>query len=164
MRVKSLIIPAVIAIALAACTSPEGKQSMSDTVVNADTLAKPTEVEATSMCFLRTDGKNNKDTTSIELVVKDNNVTGQMNWHPFEKDSRKGALNGTLKGDTVYAVWTFMQEGMQDTIGLQFLINEGNLSTLTQKPLKLNTQTGRQQTDNAAGFTVVYQPSVSLKK
>nr|WP_294792771.1 hypothetical protein [uncultured Mucilaginibacter sp.] len=161
MRIKSLIIPSVIAITLAACTSREDKQSIGDTVVNADTLAKPTEVEATSMCFLRTEGKDNKDTTSIELVIKDNNVTGQMYWHPFEKDSRKGALNGTLKGDTVYAIWTFMQEGMQDTLGLQFLIAGDNLM---QKPLKLNTQTGRQQTDNAAGFTLLHHPSISLKK
>jgi len=161
MRINSLIIPAVIAIALAACTSPEEKESIGDTVVNGDTVAKPIEVEATSMCFLRTEGTGNKDTTSIELVIKDNKVSGQMYWHPFEKDSRKGALNGTLKGDTVDAVWTFMQEGMQDTLGLQFLIKGDNLM---QKPLKLNTQTGRQQTDNAAGFTLLHHPSVSLKK
>jgi len=161
MRINSLIIPIVIAIALAACTSPEGKENIGDTVINGDTLAKPIEVEATSMCFLRTEGKSNQDTTSIELVIKDDKVTGQMYWHPFEKDSRKGALNGTLRGDTVYAVWTFMQEGMQDTLGLQFLIKGDNLM---QKPLKLNTTTGRQQTDNAAEFTLLHRPSVSLKK
>jgi uncharacterized protein YcfL len=162
MKINSLIIITVFAIALAACTSHEGKDDTTgDTVVNKDTLATPTEVEATSMCFLRTDGKNNQDTTSIELVIKDNNVTGQMYWHPFEKDSRKGTLNGALKGDTVHAVWTFMQEGMQDTLGLQFLINGDNLM---QKPLKLNTKTGRQQTDNAARFTLLHHPSVSLKK
>jgi hypothetical protein len=151
MKINSLIITTIIATALAACTSPEGK----------DSSAGDTEGEATSMCFLRTEGKSNKDTTSIELVIKDDKVTGQMYWHPFEKDSRKGALNGTLKGDTVYAVWSFMQEGMQDTLGLQFLINGDNLM---QKPLKLNTKTGRQQTDNAAGFTLLHHPSVSLKK
>jgi hypothetical protein len=161
MRINTLIIPTVIAIALAGCTSPEKKEALGDTVINNDTLAKQIEVEATSMCFLRTEGKTNQDTTSIELVIKDEKVTGQMYWHPFEKDSRKGALNGTVKGDTVHAVWTFMQEGMQDTLGLQFLIKGDNLM---QKPLKLNTQTGRQQTDNAAGFTLLHHPSVSLKK
>ena len=159
MKINTLIIPAVIAIALASCASPQENDGIGDTVVNSDTLAKP--VEATSMCFLRTEGKSNQDTTSIELVIKDNNVTGQMYWHPFEKDSRKGALNGTIKGDTVNAVWTFMQEGMKDTLGLQFLIKGDNLM---QKPLILNTQTGRQQTDNAAGFTLLHHPSVSLKK
>jgi hypothetical protein len=160
MRINSLVIPMVIAVTMAACTSSsENKESIDDTVINGDTLA--TLVEATSMCFLRTEGKASKDTTSIELVIKDNKVSGQMYWHPFEKDSRKGTLNGTLKGDTVNAVWSFMQEGMQDTLGMQFLINEGNLS---QKPLKLNTQTGREQTDQSAGFTLKYRPSVSLKR
>ena len=161
MKVNRLIIPTIIAIALVACASPEGKEGAGDTVTNGDTIAKPTEVEATSTCFLRTEGKDNKDTTSVELVIKDDKVSGQMYWHPFEKDSRKGALNGTFKGDTVHAIWTFMQEGMQDTMALQFLIKGDNLM---QKPLKLNTQTGRQQTDNAAGFTLLHHPSVSLKR
>jgi len=161
MKTRTLIIPAIVAIALAACTSNRDKNTVADTTAKADSTAKPAEVEATSMCFLRTEGKDNKDTTSTELVIKDNKVSGQMYWHPFEKDSRKGSLNGTLKGDTVYAVWGFMQEGMQDTMALQFLIKGDNLM---QKPLKLNTQTGRQQTDNAADFTLLHHPSVSLKK
>ncbi|MFD0750414.1 hypothetical protein ACFQZS_09695 [Mucilaginibacter calamicampi] len=161
MKVSNVIIPAIVALALAACTSTGNENGNADTMANSDTVSKPTEVEAASMCFLRTEGKDNKDTTSTELVIKDNKVTGQMYWHPFEKDSRKGALNGTLKGDTVNAVWSFMQEGMQDTLALQFLIAGDNLM---QKPLKLNTQTGRQQTDNAAGFTLLHHPSVSLKK
>ena len=146
---------------MAACTSTTEKDGDRDTLVNADTPAAPVEVEAKSMCYLRTEGQGNKDTTSTELVIKDNKVTGQMYWHPFEKDSRKGTLSGTLKGDTVYAVWSFMQEGMQDTLGLQFLIKGDNLM---QKPLKLNTKTGREQTDNLAGFTLLHHPSVSLKK
>jgi len=161
MKINSLIIPFAVALSLAACTSPEGTESPADTVVNVDTVAKSMDVEAASMCYLRTEGKDNKDTTSIELLIKDKKLTGQMYWHPFEKDSRKGTLSGTLKGDTVNAVWSFMQEGMQDTLGLQFLIQGDNLM---QKPLKLNTKTGREQTDNTAGYTLLHHPSVSLKK
>jgi hypothetical protein len=161
MKINSLVIPMVVAVAMAACTSSENKESTGDTVVKGDTIASPIQGEATSMCFLRTEGKSNKDTTSIELVIKDEKVSGQMYWHPFEKDSRKGTLSGTLKGDTVYAVWNFMQEDMQDTIGLQFLIKE---DSLMQKPLKLNGQTGREQTDHSAGFRLLYRPSVSLKR
>lgn len=161
MKINSLIILVAIAMAMVACTSSDKKENISDTVINRDTVAAPAEVEATSMCFLRTEGKSNKDTTSIELVIKGDKVSGQMYWHPFEKDSRKGTLSGTLKGDTANVVWSFMQEGMQDTIGLQFLTKGDNLM---QKPLKLNTQTGREQTDQSAGFTLQYHPSVSLKR
>ena len=161
MKVNASIIALVVAVAISACTSTDNTQELGDIIVNSDTLAKSTETESTSMCFLRAEGKSNKDTTSIELVFKDNKVTGQMHWHPFEKDSRKGTLSGTLNGDTVYAEWSFMQEGMQDTLGVQFLVIGNNL---TQKPLKLNTQTGRQQTDASAAFTLQYRPSISFNK
>jgi len=161
MKTRQLILPALIAFTVTAYSSPEGKQEAADTTVKTDTPAIPADAEATSLCFLRTDGNGNKDTTSTEILIKDKAVTGQMYWHPFEKDSRKGTLAGTLKGDTVYAVWSFMQEGMQDTLALQFLVKGKDL---LQKPLKLNTKTGREQTDNAAGFTVVHYPSVNLKK
>lgn len=161
MKMKTLIIQAVIGLSIAGCTSAEKDSKDADTVISGDTLATEIKGDATSMCFLRTDGTKSQDTTSIELVVKDNKVTGQMYWHPFEKDSRKGALSGTIKGDTVNAVWTFMQEGMQDTLALQFLVKGDDLA---QKPLKVNTQTGREQTDNSAGYTVAYTPTVNLKK
>ncbi|PJJ83728.1 hypothetical protein [Mucilaginibacter auburnensis] len=161
MRIRNFIIPVALAVAASACTSSEKKDKDGDTVINGDTLATPVAGEAASMCFVRTEGAKDQDTTSVELVVKDDKVTGQMYWHPFEKDSRKGDLSGTLKGDTVNAVWTFMQEGMKDTLALQFLM-KGN--TLLQKPLKLNTKTGREQTDNNAGYTVSYKPTVDLKK
>ena len=161
MKTRQLILPALIAVTIAACSSPDGKQETADTTVKTDSPAIPADSEATSLCFLRTDGNGNRDTTSTELLIKDKTVTGQMYWHPFEKDSRKGTLAGTLKGDTVYAVWSFMQEGMQDTMALQFLIKG---SDLLQKPLKLNTKSGREQTDNAAVFTVLHHPSVNLKK
>ncbi len=161
MRIRNLIIPVVLTVTASACTSTEKKDKDGDTVINGDTLATVLAGEATSMCFVRTEGTKNQDTTSVELVVKDDKVSGQMYWHPFEKDSRKGDLSGTVKGDTVNAVWTFMQEGMKDTLALQFLM-KGN--TLMQKPLKLNTKTGREQTDNSAGYTVSYKPSVDLKK
>jgi hypothetical protein len=158
MKLKNLIIPALLSIAMAACTSSDDKQGAGDTVINGDTVA--TKLEA-SMCFLRTEGTKNQDTTSTELVIKNGKVSGQMYWHPFEKDSRKGTLAGTLKGDTVYATWSFMQEGMQDTMALQFLIKGDKLM---QKPLIANAKTGRQQTDASAGFTVLHHPSVTLKK
>ncbi len=161
MKIRNLIIPVVLAVTASACTSGEKKDKDGDTVINGDTLATPVVSEATSLCFIRTEGTKDQDTTSVELVVKDNKVTGQMYWHPFEKDSRKGDLSGTIKGDTVNAVWTFMQEGMKDTLALQFLM-KGNM--LLQKPLKLNTKTGREQTDNSALYTVTYKPSVDLKK
>jgi hypothetical protein len=157
-----------IAALMASCSSPDGKQVGTDTVINGDTLAKAASTQQTnntptvsSLCFLLTEGKSNQDSTSVELVVKGNKITGQMNWLPYQKDSRKGTLTGTISGEDINAVWSFMQEGMTDTLNLQFKLKDGQLS---QKPLKLNTGTGRQQTDGAAGYALSYQSNNKIYK
>lgn len=165
---KSIILCCVAALGMAACSSNTGNQTKTDTVVAGDTLAKAKTTEQTnntptvsSLCFLRTEGKAKQDSTSIELVIKGDKVTGQMNWLPYQKDSRKGTLDGVIKGDSIQAKWSFMQEGMQDTINLKFKLDKDQLA---QKPLKLNTKTGRDQTDEAAGYTLAYNPSTKIKK
>ncbi len=160
MKINTLIITVLVSAAgMMGCTS-EDEHNDVDTMANRDTVVTE-EVEARSMCYIRTEGTANQDTTSLELVIKDDKVTGQMYWHPFEKDSRKGTLSGTVKGDTVNVVWNFMQEGMQDTLALQFLMQGDHLM---QKPLGVITKTGRLQTDSKAGYTIDYRPSVNLKK
>lgn len=156
-----------MAITIASCSSPSNKTSGTDTIVAGDTLAKSASTPQTnntptisSLCFVRTEGNKNQDSTTVQLVIKGNTVTGEMNWMPYQKDGRKGILNGTIKSDTVKAVWTFKQEGMTDTMAVNYKLDGDKL---TQKPLKVNTKTGRQQTDEAAGYTVVYHPTVSVR-
>jgi hypothetical protein len=76
-----------------------------------------------------------------------------MSWLPKEKDARKGTLTGTLKGNAIKAVWTFMQEGTKDTLNVEFQLR-GN--ALAQKPYQYDAKTGRQQTDNKADYSVIY--------
>lgn len=148
-------------LAITSCTSSVNKKTAgTDTIINGDTLAKAKSTKTTNntptiyaLCFLRTEGKNNTDTTSIEFVIHGNKVTGQMNWLPYQKDSRKGTLEGVIKNNIIIAKWSFMQEGMKDTLNLNFKFKDNKLS---QKPLKLNTQTGREQTDEGVGYTLNY--------
>ncbi|MCR8559522.1 hypothetical protein KXD93_17830 [Mucilaginibacter sp. BJC16-A38] len=150
----------IASIFIASCSSNNNKAANKDSsdAHAADTGKITTTAPAvSSLCFLKTEGK---DTTSIELVTKDTKVTGIMNWLPYQKDSRKGTLDGIVKGDTINAVWSFMQEGMKDTLNLKFVLKNGELM---QKPLKLNTKTGREQTDETAGYTTVYQAYNKVK-
>ncbi|NCD69667.1 hypothetical protein [Mucilaginibacter agri] len=163
---KYIALFCIASLSIISCSSPDNKQSATDTVVAGDTLAKSATTEKTndtpttsSLCFLRTEGKNNKDSTSIELVIKGSEVTGQMNWLPYQKDSRKGTLKGTKTGDIIAAQWSFMQEGMQDTLNLKFKLQD---TLLMQKPLKLNTKTGREETDDSKDYSVSYQSSNKL--
>lgn len=163
---KRIILLGIAGLCLAACSSNSNKSGKTDTVIAGDTLAKAKDTPRTnntptvsSLCFLRIDGKAKPDSTSIELVIKGDKVSGQMNWMPYQKDSRKGALEGTIKGDTIQARWTFMQEGMKDTLNLKFKLKGEELS---QKPLKLNPKTGRDETDKNAAYTLIYRSSMQV--
>jgi hypothetical protein len=166
---KNLSLVFIAALSLAACSSPTAKTGSTDTVINGDTLAKAASTPKTnntptiaSLCFLRMEGTKNQDSTTVELTIKGSTVTGEMHWIPAEKDGRKGVLTGTQTGNTINAMWTFKQEGMTDTMAVKFKL-DGN-EKLLQKPLKLNTKTGRQQTDEAAGYTVEYKPYAGVVK
>ena len=104
-------------------------------------------------CFVRTEGSENQDTTKVYFVVSNHTVSGQMEWLPKEKDSRIGDLTGVLSGGKMTAVWHYMQEGQRDSMKLDFMLTA---EQLTQKPLKTNMNTGRQETDVAADYSVVY--------
>jgi len=149
----------IASLLIASCSSNNSKPVNKDSVTTADTgkITKTANSSvASSLCFLRTEGKSSQDSTSVELVIKDNKISGQMNWMPDQKDSRKGTLEGTIKGDSINAVWSFMQEGMKDTLSLKFKLSNNELS---QKPLKLNVTSGRDQTDESSGYTLNYQVS-----
>ncbi|GAB2972903.1 hypothetical protein GCM10027049_03520 [Mucilaginibacter puniceus] len=157
---KHIIFILAIAVIITSCnaTGDKSEAALSDTLTAAPAPRTP---NAQALCFLRTEGNNNQDTTSIELVIKNNKVTGIMNWMPYQKDNRMGKLQGDIKNDTIEVVWTFIQEGMTDTLNLQFKLDNNHL---LQKPLKLNEKTGRQQTDKSADYTLAYNTSDKVYK
>lgn len=162
MKYLNIIFAATIF--MAACSPGHPKTENKDGDQPADSSLVKSNINAatdTSRCFLLTEGNDNKDTTTIELAIKNGKVTGQMIWLPYEKDKRKGTLEGVIKDDSIAAVWSFMQEGMHDSIPLKFLL-KGNL--LVQKPLKFDEKTGKQQTDEKAGYTVAYKETDKPKK
>jgi hypothetical protein len=161
---RIIVILSIAVLTIVSCSSPSGKTAGTDTIIAGDTLAKPASTQQTnhtptitSLCFMRTEGTKNQDSTTIELSIKGSTVTGEMIWAPYQKDGRKGILNGTKKGDTINAVWTFKQEGITDSIRVKYKL-AGN--KLLQKPLKTDAKTGRQLTDEAAGYSVQYKPYI----
>jgi len=152
----------IVSLLITSCSSKNSKPVNKDSVIAAGPgkITKATNHSAAnSLCFLRTEGKDNQDSTCVELIIKGDKVSGRMSWMPNQKDSRKGILEGTIKGDTINAVWSFMQEGTKDTLNLKFKLNNNELS---QKPLKLNVTSGRDQTDESVGYTLDYQTSAKV--
>ncbi|TWR29006.1 hypothetical protein FPZ43_12145 [Mucilaginibacter pallidiroseus] len=144
-------------LALASCAGNAKKDG--DTTANAgqDTTAVVTAAETPAQnmeyCFVHTDGTSAQDTTAVHLMIDNGKVSGDMNWMPKEKDSRKGTLSGTMQGDIIKATWTFMQEGMKDTMAVEFKLSSQQLA---QKALVYNKTNGRQQTDAKSDYQVIY--------
>jgi hypothetical protein len=153
---KPYTILSMCALALASCTG-NGNKGTDTTKAAAGDTSKAATLNAPAQnmeyCFLRTEGTSNQDTTAVHLIVNAGKVTGEMQWLPKEKDARKGTLEGTMKGNDIEAVWTFMQEGTKDTMAVAFQLSSQQLG---QKPFKV-AKDGRQVTDGAAGYTIIYK-------
>ncbi|WP_353128520.1 hypothetical protein [Parapedobacter pyrenivorans] len=106
-------------------------------------------------CFLRTEGMQQQDTSFIQLMVRNETVSGVYNVIPHEKDARRGTVLGKLTDDVFDLVWTFTQEGMQDTLRVVFKQQDGKL---LQKQLTVDTLTGRQVTVDSSRFSETYEP------
>ncbi len=142
---------------LSACNNGGRKSDIRDTTdVSVDT-AKASENQ--SLCFEHLEGSRNQDTTLVYLEIKGNDVSGKMISIPFEKDARKGTITGTKNNDVIKGVWAFMQEGMEDTISVEFKLKN---KTLLQKEYSVDKHSGRQILKNTPGFTILYQPSDCL--
>lgn len=58
----------------------------------------------------------NKDVTNVQLVIAGNEITGFMNWVPYQKDSARGTLKGTKNAAGEFdLMYHYMIEGNQQT-------------------------------------------------
>ncbi|HXI00616.1 MAG TPA: hypothetical protein VNI52_10120 [Sphingobacteriaceae bacterium] len=154
---KLLTLTAFAIFLLTGCTSNVNKN------VSEDTTSMDTNTALISpvpLCFQRLDGTANQDTTTLRLVMEGNKVSGDFNHIPSEKDSRKGSISGVRNGDIIKAVWNFMQEGITDTLSVEFKL-EGN--RLLQKNYSINTQTGRPYLSDASRFNMEFS-KIDCKK
>src|SRR5919112_926036 len=67
--------------------------NISDTVV---TNQKPVVLNGCYQMVLK------RDTATLRLAVKDSTVTGDLQYHYYEKDRNTGTLKGVLRNDTIY--------------------------------------------------------------
>ncbi len=74
-----------------------------------------------SSCY---ESVSNKDSVKMKVEVFENVVTGTLAYKFYQKDSNKGEFEGTLKGDTLLADYTFMSEGTQSVRQVVFLIKD----------------------------------------
>lgn len=107
-----LLILFFIITSLLSCQSDTTKKEMSVEKPSAST--EPEETALTeSYCYILSYGTDPKflDTTTVNLTIVGESVTGTLDWIPAEKDSARGTLTGTKKGDIITALYDYMVEG-----------------------------------------------------
>jgi hypothetical protein len=152
---KRLMILFAATLGIAACTStPDKTTGVADTTVSVNTaVEKESEPLIQTICFQKLAGTTNQDTASLRLIIDGNKVTGDFGNYPKEKDRRVGKINATKDGDLIKGIWVYMQEGMNDTLQVEF-----NLSgdKLVQKNYTVDPKTGREVFSEASVFNIEF--------
>lgn len=100
------------------------KKDKTEGEVSAEHETVAVEETVNEECYL---GILKKDTVSMSLNIKGNLVSsGKLSYKFFEKDKNEGSLIGELKGDTLFADYTFMSEGISSVRQVVFL-KKGNI-------------------------------------
>jgi hypothetical protein len=125
--------------------------SVTNETVSADTIPV---TQADTVCFQRLEGSAKQDISAVRLIILNNEVTGEFMYIPFEKDSRIGTIKGSRNGDIVKGMWTYMQEGIQDSLPVEFKFSG---DSLLQKNYSFDSSTGRQFLRDTARFSKAHQ-------
>ncbi len=64
---------------------------------------------------------SNKDSAFMRIKMAYDSVTGELIYNYFEKDKNTGTIHGKMKGDTLFADYTFLSEGMKSIRQVAFL-------------------------------------------
>ncbi len=114
------IISFSIAIGFIGCTS--STQEQQDSITNGE---KETSITRKEYCFLKAESK---DTTTINLTVSNEKVTGTMSWQPYEKDGARGTLSGTTNAMGEFELlFDYTIEGSHQTETMVMKIEKGEL-------------------------------------
>lgn len=125
---KSLLLLTGIALLASACNSSntDDKSVDSISVTSMDTSLTPSVPvqEKISECYIYT---KNRDTAKLKINTENDELTGDLSYSLFEKDSNKGTISGEVKGDTILAEYNFDSEGMRSTREVVFLKRDRKL-------------------------------------
>lgn len=117
---KEIILSVIFLVTLVACK----KETKEEVVVPTVQEEITTEELAVNECYI---GIIKKDSITLNLTIKNSALEeGFLEYNFFEKDKNKGTLSGTIKGDTLFADYTFMSEGKESVREVIFL-RKGNI-------------------------------------
>lgn len=154
---KRLVILSAAIMSMVACTSTPDKtmSEQTETEVRTDTAGETVgEASGQTLCFQKLEGTENQDTTSLRLVIDGDKVSGDFGHYPKEKDRRVGVISAVKNGELIKGQWVYMQEGVNDTLPVEFKLNGDRL---VQKNYTIDPKTGREIFSEASVFNVNFQ-------
>lgn len=110
---KKLLLPIVCAFITGACKKEARRVSTTQEVA---------ETPVVMECY---QGVLKGDTVTLNVVRKASEISGTLRFDLYEKDNSDGMISGTVKGDTIFADYTFNSEGTQSVREVVFL-KQGN--------------------------------------
>ena len=152
---KRILILFTASICLAACTTtPESNADNSqDSAIETVTGNDSPRQSMQALCFQKLTGTSNQDTTSLKLMIDGEEVSGDFSYFPKEKDRRVGTISATKKNDLIKGVWIYMQEGMNDTLAVEFKLTGDKL---VQKNYTVDAKTGREVFSEGSVFNIEF--------
>lgn len=124
---QSIFMALSFSIALFSCESKKPETAASTTSPPSPPVVS-VELKTDTLCFEYI--FNKKDITTVQLVMKGDIVTGEMHWHPYQKDGAHGTLKGVKKGDVITADYAYMIEGSNQMEEVVFKLEGDKLSKL----------------------------------
>jgi hypothetical protein len=125
----SVLILTCFALIAASCNSENANKQAGDSsskVIAVDTtFTASNPKKSSSECYVYI---KNRDTAALKLNLEGEELTGELDYKLFEKDSNKGKIAGEMKGDTIIAEYTFDSEGMRSVREVVFVKkDDGNI-------------------------------------
>ncbi len=85
---------------------------------NSETTNTTNKAGEAAGCYIYSKDSNN---VRMHITQTGNAVTGDLVYEYFEKDKNTGTIKGEMKGDTLYADYSFMSEGTNSVREVAFL-------------------------------------------
>ncbi len=104
---NTILVLAIIAFTIISCKKEQANPK------------DPIIIEAsTKECYM---GVFKSDTVLLSYTLNGADATGKLQYNFFEKDKADGSLSGTMKGDTLFANYIFVSEGITSEREVVFL-------------------------------------------
>ena len=122
---KNFLFIFFVTILLVGCNnSPSNNKEQLSEPLDVSATDKNEDIAAPSCYLFATD----RDTVYLKINPSvDGKVTGDLSYLFFERDGNVGHIEGEIKGDTLFAEYTFMSEGLSSVREVAFLIGENQV-------------------------------------